>query len=299
VEQIMSRAEDDIAAMSDGELLALPSGSVPSGLLTLLWSRHAGILYQRRFDELNLELSGASSRHVMLFPGQSVDDKRRREEEEHQRRRYEEAMLDIQRRSDRLLAAIEFREREVEKRRQEIEDRALRLHDGRRVYFDGEGYRDETGRLLSGADANEAEGLHRARPDTPSWQERQKTIDEAAELERLRQKVLQERQQVEAGGQGLSSAELEQRSKDAQARMSSYEREFKADVNAAHEEMAKTPDVASAYADLSLDDYAGPAGGQGKSSAPDFTRAVAGVMAATKVPAVIVNVRPHEPQADM
>lgn len=295
----MSRAEDDIATVSDADLLALPSGSVPSGFLTLLWSRHAGILYQRRFDELNLELSGASSRHVMLFPGQSVEDKRRREEQDELRRRHDEAMLEIQRRSDRLLADIEFREREVEKRHQKIEDRALRLQDGRRVYFDGVGYRDETGRALSGADANEAEGLHRERPDAPTWQERQKTIDEAAELERLRQKVLQERQQAEAGGQGLSAAEMEQRSKDAQARMSSYEQEFADQVKAAHDGMAKAPDLASAYADLSLDDYAGPAGGEGKSSGPDFTRAVAGLTAAPKMPEPIRTVVPNSPRAEV
>src|SRR5689334_9019634 len=153
----MSGADDDIETMSEDELLSLPSSSVPPGLLTLLWSRHADILHQRSFDEYNLELSGASSRRWMLYPGQSAADKRRIEEEE-QRRRYEEAMRDIQRRSDRLLADIEFREREIEKRRQEIEDRALKLHDGRRVYFDGDGYRDETGRVLTGSEATEAEG---------------------------------------------------------------------------------------------------------------------------------------------
>ena len=118
------------------------------------------------FEELNRELSGAYTRHVMLFPGQSPEEKRRREEEE-ARRRYVQAMLDIQQRSDRLLAAIEFRENEIDRHRQEIEDRALKLHDGRRVYFDGTGYRDETGRVLAGSDATEAEVLHRERPDAP------------------------------------------------------------------------------------------------------------------------------------
>src|ERR1041385_421303 len=124
----MSGADDDIETMSEDKLLSLLSGSVPPGLLTLLWSRHADILHQRSFDEYNLELSGASSRRWMLYPGQSAEEKRRIEEEE-QRRRYEEAMRDIQRHSDRLLADIEFREREIEKRRQEIEGRALKLND--------------------------------------------------------------------------------------------------------------------------------------------------------------------------
>ncbi len=294
----MTGAEDDIETMSEDKLLSLPSGSVPPGLLTLLWSRHADILHQRSFDEYNRELSGASSRHLMLYPGQSIEDKRRIEEQE-QRRRYAEAMLDVRRRSDRLLADIEFREREVEKRRQEIEDRALRLHDGRRVYFDGTGYRDETGRVLSGSDATEADVLHRERPDAPTWQERQKTIDEQAELERLRQKVLKEKQSAAADGQGLSAPEKEQRSRGAQARMSSYEQEFNAQVKAEHDAMAKVPDVATAYADASLDDYAGPAGGEGKSSAPDFARAAAGLPTADKTPEIVPATAANTPKASV
>lgn len=293
----MSGAEDDIETMSEDKLLSLPSGSVPSGLLTLLWSRHADILHQRSFDEYNLELSGASSRRFMLYPGQSADEKRRIEEQE-QRRRYEEAMLDIQRRSDRLLADIEFREREIEKHRQEIEDRALRLHDGRRVYFDGNGYRDETGRVLARSDATEAEGLHRARPDAPTWQERQKTIDDYDEMERLRQKVLREKQEAGAGGQGLSAETLERQRAEAEQRMTGYEREFAEKTEAAKAGIAKQPDIAAAYDSVSLDDYAGPSGGEGRSSAPDFTRAVAG-LTAQKAPEVIPAATPDAPKTSV
>jgi len=292
----MPSRDDDIETMPDGDLLTLPSGNVPSGLLTLLWARHSALIYQRRIEELNGELSGAYTRHVMLYPGQSPEEKRRREEEE-ARRRYVQDMLDIQQRSDRLLAAIEFRENEIDRHRQEIEDRALKLHDGRRVYFDGTGYRDETGRVLAGSDASEAEVLHRERPDAPTWQERQKTIDQYDEMERLRQKVLQEEKQAAAGGQGLSTAEMEQRRNDAQARMSSYEQQFDAQVKAAHDEMAKETDVGSAYADTSLDDYAGPAGGEGKSPAPDFTRAVAGLSETPKAPEVTPATASNAPKA--
>ena len=162
----MPSRDDDIETMPEDDLLTIPSGNVPPGLLTMLWARHSAVIYQRRIEELNRELSGAYTRHVMLFPGQSPEEKRRREEEE-ARRRYVQAMLDIQQRSDRLLAAIEFRENEIDQHRQEIEDRALKLHDGRRVYFDGTGYRDETGRVLAGSDATEAEVLYRERPDAP------------------------------------------------------------------------------------------------------------------------------------
>jgi hypothetical protein len=291
----MPSRDDDIETMPEDDLLTIPSGNVPPGLLTMLWARHSAVIYQRRIEELNRELSGAYTRHVMLFPGQSPEEKRRREEEE-ARRRYVQAMLDIHQRSDRLLAAIEFREREIEWHRQEIEDRALKLHDGRRVYFDGTGYRDETGRVLAGEDANEAAVLDHERPDAPTWQERQKTIDQYDEMERLRKKVLQEEQKAAADGQGLSSAEMEQRQNDAKGRMNSYEQQFDAQVKAAHDEMAKAPDVASAYADTSLDDYAGPAGGKSKSSEPDFTRAVAGLISEPKAPEVIPPTAPNTPK---
>jgi hypothetical protein len=194
----MPSRDDDIETMPEDDLLTVPSGNIPSGLLTMLWARHSALIYQRRIEELNGELSGAYTRHVMLFPGQSPEEKRKREEEEQRRRRYEQAMLDVQYCSDRLLADIEFREREIDKHRPDIEDRALKQHDGRRVYFDGSGYRDETGRALVGSDATEAEVLHRERPDAPTWQERQKTIDERDEMERLCQKVLTEK----TGGRG-------------------------------------------------------------------------------------------------
>ncbi|MCC7155839.1 MAG: hypothetical protein IT161_14785 [Bryobacterales bacterium] len=112
----MPSRDDDIETMPEGDLMALPAGNIPPGLLTMLWARHAAAIYQRHIEELNLELSGAYTRHVMLYPGQSLEEKRKREEEE-ARRRYEEAMRDVQRRSDRLLSDIEFREREIEMHR--------------------------------------------------------------------------------------------------------------------------------------------------------------------------------------
>ena len=66
----MPSRDDDIETMPDGDLLTLPSGNVPSGLLTLLWARHSALIYQRRIEELNGELSGAYTRHLMLYPGQ-------------------------------------------------------------------------------------------------------------------------------------------------------------------------------------------------------------------------------------
>jgi hypothetical protein len=33
-----------------------------------LWARHSALIYQRRIEEHNGELSGAYTRHVMLYP---------------------------------------------------------------------------------------------------------------------------------------------------------------------------------------------------------------------------------------
>lgn len=48
------------------------------------------------------------------------------------------------------LARIDEQQRELEKRREDIDDRAIKLHDGRRAYVNGEGYVDGQGRELTG-----------------------------------------------------------------------------------------------------------------------------------------------------
>ena len=44
----MPSRDDDIETMPEGDLLTIPSGNVPSGLLTVLWARHSAVIYQRR-----------------------------------------------------------------------------------------------------------------------------------------------------------------------------------------------------------------------------------------------------------
>lgn len=88
-------------------------------------------------------------------------------------------------RSDRLLARTEQQQIVVEKRRKEIEDNALKLRDGRRVYVDGSQFRDEQGRVLEGRDRDEAAALHNQNPNASTWQDRQKTIEEADECKRV------------------------------------------------------------------------------------------------------------------
>jgi hypothetical protein len=109
-------------------------------------------------------------------------------------------MQDYFERSDRLLARIDEQERIIAKRRQEIEDNALKLHDGRRVYVDGNQYRDEYGNILSGSARDEAAELHRGNPLASTWQQKKDIDDRYAAEERLRKKVLQDRDAAERGG---------------------------------------------------------------------------------------------------
>ncbi|GEM_PF-5943172 len=68
----MPSRDDDIETMPARDLLTLPSDNIPPGVLTMLWARHSAVIYQRRIEELNLELSGAYTRHVLLYPGHKI-----------------------------------------------------------------------------------------------------------------------------------------------------------------------------------------------------------------------------------
>jgi hypothetical protein len=220
--------EDDPDIMSDAKLLAVPLFNVAPGNLSRLWARHSAILHQRDVDELALERSGDSGRPFMIFRDQDPKEKRRREEE--QRRQawlaYEQAMLEIHERSDRLLARIEEQERIIEKRRKEIDENAIRLHDGRRVYVDGDQFRDEEGRVLNGADADEAHERHRGKPDASTWADKKRIEDQLDEAQRFRQKILKEREEAMRDGRNLGPDELERKRKEADQRMSNYDKEY-------------------------------------------------------------------------
>jgi len=229
----------------------MPLFNVAPGNLSRLWARHSAILHQRDMDELALELAGDSGRPFLIFRDQDPKEKRRREEE--QRRQawlaYEEAMLEIHERSDRLLAQIEEQERIIEKRRKEIEDNAIRLHDGRRVYVDGDQYRDEEGRVLNGADTDEARERHRDKPDASTWEDRRKAQEQWDETERLKQRILKEREDAESDGRNLGPDELERKRKEADQRMSNYEKEYHDKFETTLAELAAKPqsDLTAAY----------------------------------------------------
>ena len=133
--------EDELKTVPDSELLSVPGESIPPGRLTAFFTRRAELLRQGEWDEMVLERSGGTLRHFMTF---AENDPRAREEAA-RRKQWEEELerLAYIERSDRLLAQIEQQQRAIAKRRQDIEDRAIRLRDGRRVYVDGGADRDE------------------------------------------------------------------------------------------------------------------------------------------------------------
>ena len=263
--------EDDLDALPEGELLTLPDGAIPPGWLTEFFARRAALIQQQDSNELALELSGDSSLHLMIFRDMDPKEKRRRKEEEDRRRTLlaEQDMQEYRDRSDRLLARIEQEQLAVEKHRQEIEDNALKLHDGRRVYVDGNQYRDEQGRVLEGRDRDEAAALHNQKPNASTWQDRQTTIEQADELKRLKQKVLDDRQEAERGGDVSA----------ANDRLSGYEKEFQNNL-----ETKPTDIAAKASADLAASystDYMAAYGDEYTiSTVPAFTKAADGQTAA-------------------
>ena len=258
--------EDDLDALQEGELLTLPDGAIAPGSLTEFFTRRAALIQQQESNELSLELSGDSSLHLMIFRDMDPKEKRRRKDEEDRRRLLaEQELQEYRERSDRLLARIEQGQLVVEKHRKEIEDNALKLRDGRRVYVDGNQYRDEQGRVLTGTDRDEAAALHNQNPNASTWQDRQKTIEEADELARLKQKVLNDRQEAERGGDVSAATD----------RLSGYEQEFQNDLETTRTEIAaKAPaDVAASYST----DYMAAYGDEYTiSTVPAFTKAADG-----------------------
>jgi len=210
---------DDDDNLTDDQLLEMPTEGMP-GDLSRLWAVRANASHTREFNEMIAELTGASSSHRMIFSDQDPVVKRRLEEEA--QRRAAQEMQDYMDRSDCLLARIDDQERVIAKRRQEIEDNALKLHDGRRVYVDGIQYRDENGNILSGNARDEAAELHRGNPQASTWQQKKDIDDQYAAEERLRQKVLADRDAVSRGGDVTAASD----------NLTAEEKEFTAQVEA-------------------------------------------------------------------
>jgi hypothetical protein len=250
---------DDDDNLTDDQIMDLPMQVMP-GDLSRLWSARANIVHEREFKELILELTGGTDSHLMIRPDQDPRVKRQREEAD--RRRATQEMQDYEDRSNRLLVRIDEQERALVKRRQEVEDKAIKLHDGRRVYVDGNQYRDQNGNILQGSARDEADTLHRGNPQASTWQEKKDIDDRYAEAKRLRQKVLQGRDAAERGGD-ISAAN---------DKLTAEEKEFQNSLETTRTEIAaKAPtDLAASYST----DYMASYGDEYTiSTVPAFTKA--------------------------
>jgi hypothetical protein len=203
----------DDAETPEDKLLEMPEQAV-RGDLSHIWSVRSGLLHQQETDEINRELAGDAPPHL-IYAWSSAAEKRRIEEK---RRReqlaYEHEMLEITEHQTRLLHEIEHEQLRLAERRKEIEDNALRLQDGRRVYVDGDRFRDEQGTFLTGADEAEAARQHEYRPDASTWKEKKDIDDKYAAAEKLKDKIIADRE----SGEGTPQEQA--------AKLDGYEKEF-------------------------------------------------------------------------
>jgi hypothetical protein len=199
--------------MPEDEFLELPEQALP-GDLSRLWAIRSNLLHQHEYDELNRELAGEAPPRLIFawtspYEKHRIEEKRRREQLE-----FEQAMLEISEHQDRLLRQINEEQVRITQRRKEIEDNALRLQDGRRVYVDSDRYRDGEGRLLTGADEAEAARQHEYRPDSSTWAQKQDIERREKDAQDLKDKIEQDR----ASGQGTPQ--------ESAQRLDVYEKEF-------------------------------------------------------------------------
>jgi hypothetical protein len=163
----------------------IPVDNLAAFGLSSLWAVRSNLRHDRELTELAAEKNG-TVRPMNLLPWNvSREQERLAARHRREREQYEQSLRDIAARQDRLLQRIEEEQVVIEKERQEYEANALRLRDGRRVYVDGDRFRDGEGRFLSGADEAEAARQHEVRPDASTWAHKtdiDRREDEAARL---------------------------------------------------------------------------------------------------------------------
>jgi hypothetical protein len=235
VQPVIDYENDD--NLSDDELLNIPAESLPA--LSRVWAVRSGLLYYKQMIELAAERSG-NAPDFILFHDRDPRMKHRDEEERRRvRLAYEALLQEVRDHADRLLLRIDEQQHQLEKRRDELESRALHLHDGRRIWLDGDDFRDDAGRVLRGADDNEAQILAREHPDAARWTEHENIRASLEETQRIKEKVLAERDR-----QGDPT--------EAEKHISQYEKELRDNVEKRGAELTATPAAygASDYADL-------------------------------------------------
>jgi hypothetical protein len=280
----MAQKPEIESAIPDAELLAMPVENIPAGVLVRAWELHA-----RRTQDKAEEATEAAIQQRLAEQKIEHDKQEEQREREIVLAEYQETMRVIEERSDELLAKIDREERLVEKRRRELEDNALRLHDGRHVYLDGKNYRDEDGKVLTGPDRDEAEKLRFEQPNASKWADKSSADRQYDKTMRMKQEVLDLRREASKPSDGLSSEQMKQREKTLEGRLGSDQAEFNNKVEDAVKETTNygNDDYMSAYGRTTS--YASAIdGGRGKPLSSDFAPAAAGkgTDGRTYVPAV-------------
>lgn len=155
--------------LTDDELLDVPLGNLVPGELARSFKVHADHTQKSEQAEMF---------HAMQRIERQTAEAVEREE-----------AVELHHREEAVLAQLAEREKLLIEEAQHLDDRAIKLHDGRRAYVDGERYRDAEGRELTGADRAQAEVLHVERPDATTWQEERRITTKLEEVELAKRKI--------------------------------------------------------------------------------------------------------------
>lgn len=167
--------------------------------------------------------------------------------------RQEESSRETSRREAQLLAFLQLREEQIAEARQELDKRTLRLDDGRRVYVDGNKYRDEKGHELNDADRAQAEVHHLDQPHAATWQEKHDLDEQSEATRQMRHQV----EDLQAGKAGANEA----------AQLAQLEKRYQVQTGT---QLPKSPQAAD-YGDLDyMTALTGPSAAAGKKTGPAF-----------------------------
>lgn len=166
--------------LTDDELLDVPLGNLTPGELARSFKAHAA--KEQKVEEIE------AGRGPHLFDRQSEQDRKQEEQEA------------LHHREEIVLAQLAEREAVLREEAERMDERAIKLHDGRRAYVDGEDYRDAEGHKLTGADRAQAEVLHVSQPHATTWQQQQEFTKAWAENQTLRRNI----EAAQAGAPGTN-----------------------------------------------------------------------------------------------
>lgn len=184
--------------LTDDELLDVPLGNLMPGELTRSFKAHAD--HAHKIEE-------ADTLHI----AQRLD--RQTAEEKH------EEAEELCQREEIVLTQLAEREAQLREEAERLDERAIKLHDGRRAYVDGDDYRDAEGHKLTGADRAQAEVLHVEQPQAATWQEKHYLDEQAQRTEQMRRNI----EDLQAGKAGANEATL----------LSRYEKQMQSQTPAA------------------------------------------------------------------